>query len=116
VIAASSAVAVNIPAAPSTSVITAPESCAGPPASAISGCVSRPRKSCSPPGRTCSRIAISLHIVPLGRKTAASWPSSSATRSSSAIVVGSCLSCSSPTSAAAIAARMAAVGCVWVSE
>ena len=32
----------------------------------------RPTKTSSPPGRTCTRIAISLHIVPDGRKTAAS--------------------------------------------
>ena len=64
----------------------------------------------------CRRMAISLHIVPLGRKTAASWPSSAATRSSSAVVVGSWRSCSSPTSAAAMAARIAGVGWVWVSE
>ena len=34
--------------------------------------------------RMCSRTAIALHIVPEGRKSAASWPSSAATRSSSA--------------------------------
>jgi hypothetical protein len=60
--------------------------------------------------------AIALHIVPLGRKTAASWPSRSATRSHSAITVGSANDCSSPTSASAIARRMAGVGRVWVSE
>ena len=63
-----------------------------------------------------SRKAIALHIVPLGRKTAASWPSRSATRSHSALTVGSANDCSSPTSASAIARRMAAVGRVWVSE
>jgi hypothetical protein len=105
-----------MPLSPSISVITAPESWAGPPASAMSGCVARPMNICSPPGRMCRRIAISLHIVPLGRKTAASWPSNAATRSSSARVVGSAPRCSSPTSAAAMAARIAAVGRVWVSE
>ena len=61
-------------------------------------------------------IAISLHIVPEGRKTAASWPSSAATRSSSATVVGSLRRCSSPTSARAIASRIFGVGRVWVAE
>ena len=105
-----------MPLSPSISVMTAPESWAGPPASAISVCVSRPMNIRSPPGRMCRRMAISLHIVPLGRKTAASWPSSAATRSSSARVVGSAARCSSPTSAAAMAARIAAVGRVCVSE
>ena len=64
----------------------------------------------------CSRNAISLHIVPLGRNTAASKPSSSATRAHSALTVGSSNYCSSPTSAAAIASRISAVGRVCVSE
>ena len=63
-----------------------------------------------------TRIAISLHIVPEGRNTAASWPRSAATRSSSSVVVGSSRFCSSPTSAAAIAARIPLLGRVWVSE
>jgi hypothetical protein len=63
-----------------------------------------------------SRKAIALHIVPLGRKTAASWPSSSATRSHSALTVGSAKDCSSPTSAEAMARRISGVGRVWVSE
>ena len=58
-----------MPLSPSTSVMTAPDSWAGPPASAISVCVSRPMNIRSPPGRMCRRMAISLHIVPLGRKT-----------------------------------------------
>ena len=67
-------------------------------------------------GPMCSRKLIALHIVPLGRNTAASWPSSSATRSHSAMTVGSSCLCSSPTSASAIALRIAGVGRVWVSE
>jgi hypothetical protein len=114
--ATSSASAVNMPASPSTIVITAPDSAAGAPPSKRSGCVSRPSRISSPPGRTCRRMAISLHIVPEGRNSAASWPSSAATRSSSASTVGSARRCSSPTSARAIASRMAAVGLVWVSE
>jgi hypothetical protein len=64
----------------------------------------------------CSRKPIALHIVPEGRNTAAGLPSNSATRSHSALTVGSSPRCSSPTSAAAIAARIASTGRVWVSE
>jgi hypothetical protein len=105
-----------MPPSPSSGAIIAPDSAAGPPASAMIGCDVRCSRASSPPGRTCSRKAISLHIVPLGRKTAASKPSSSATRAHRTFTVGSAKDCSSPTSAAAIAARMAAVGRVWVSE
>src|SRR5215218_5626818 len=62
------------------------------------------------------RKPIALHIVPEGRKTAASKPSSSATRSHSALTVGSPKCCSSPTSASAIALRISGVGRVCVSE
>jgi len=95
--------------------VMAPESAAGPPASELIGCAVRSAISSSPPGRMWSSRAISLHIVPLGRNTAASCPSSSATRSSSARVVGSWPRCSSPTSAAAIASRIPRVGRVCVS-
>ena len=64
----------------------------------------------------CSRNAISLHIVPEGRKTAASIQSSSATRSQSKVTCGSSKRCSSPTSASAMALRMAGDGRVCVSE
>ena len=67
----------------------------------------RSSSTSSPPGRMCSRKAITLHIVPVGRNSPASWPSSSATRSCRAITVGSAKRCSSPTSAAAIASRIA---------
>ena len=106
----------SIPRGLSTGHSTAPEIAAGPPASAMIGCDVRFRITSSPPGPMWSRKAIALHIVPLGRKTAASWPSRSATRSHSALTVGSANDCSSPTSASAIARRMAAVGRVWVSE
>jgi hypothetical protein len=56
-----------------------------------------------------------LHIVPLGRNSPASCPSSSATRSCSSRVVGSAKRCSSPTSADAIAWRMPSLGRVCVS-
>src|SRR4051812_34727420 len=52
---------------------------------------------------------------PLGKNSASSLPSSAATRSSSRRVVGSPSRSSSPTSAAAMAARMAGVGFVTVS-
>src|SRR5262245_3086608 len=54
-------------------------------------------------------------MVPEGRKTAASLPSRSATRSCSAFVVGSPAICSSPTSAFAMVLRMAAEGLLAVS-
>src|SRR5215469_13322455 len=63
---------------------------------------------------TCS--AIWVHSVPVGRYTAACLPVSSATRSSSRLTVGSSPSLSSPTSAAAIARRIASVGRVTVSD
>ena len=63
-----------------------------------------------------SRKAIALHIVPEGRKTAASKPSSSATRSQSRLTVGSPKCCSSPTSASAMTLRISGVGRVCVSE
>ena len=68
------------------------------------------------PGRVCSLSAIWFAIVAVGTKSAASWPSSAAARSCSAFTVGSSRFCSSPTSAAAIAARIPSVGRVAVSE
>src|SRR5215831_16332108 len=54
-------------------------------------------------------------MTPLGKKSAASFPRSAATRSSRRCIVGSPSRSSSPTSAAAIAARMPGVGLVTVS-
>ena len=69
----------------------------------------------SPPGRTWSRSAISLHIVPLGRNRRRSCPElgdpfleARRGRVEPALLV-------SPTSAAAIAARMPSEGRVCVS-
>src|SRR5918999_4202662 len=70
----------------------------------------------SSPGSASTRRAISFAIVAVGTKTASSWPSVRAMRSSRRLTVGSSRSCSSPTSAAAIASRIPAVGCVSVSE
>ena len=69
----------------------------------------------SSPGCVCVLTAMRLHIAPLGKNSAASWPNSSATRPHSAFTVGSAPRCSSPTGAAAIASRIAAVGRVCVS-
>ena len=59
-------------------------------------------------------LGVSLSY-PLGKSTAAPFPSRAATRSSSAFTVGSSPSASSPTSAVAIAARISGVGRVTVS-
>ena len=72
--------------------------------------------STASPGRQWVRMATSLHMVPLGRKIAASFPISAAMRPQRALMVGSSPLCSSPTSASIMAARMAGVGLVWVSE
>src|SRR5580704_11396142 len=55
-------------------------------------------------------------MVPDGRNTAASLPKSVAMRSQSSWIAGSSPCCSSPTSAAIIAAFMPGDGLVWVSE
>src|SRR5450755_1349559 len=60
-------------------------------------------------------IATRLPCVPLATKSAASLPSIAAMRSCSALTLGSSPKTSSPTSATAIAARIAAVGRVTVS-
>src|ERR1051325_8700945 len=71
--------------------------------------------SISSPGRQCTRSAISLHMVPEGRNSAASLPSSSATASWSSLTVGSSPFCSSPTSASHMKRRISRVGFVTVS-
>src|SRR5262245_24162081 len=55
-------------------------------------------------------------MLPLGTNRAASLPTMAAARASSFFTVGSSPKTSSPTSASAIAWRMAGVGCVTVSE
>ena len=62
----------------------------------------------SSPGRQWTRTAIWLLIVPEGTNSAASLPSISAIRVLERETVGSSPKTSSPTSAAAIAARMPA--------
>ena len=91
-----------------------PESAAGPPPSKSTMCDPADAITSSP-GRQCTAIAISLHIVPEGRNTESSLPSSAHTRSRNRFVVGSSNFCSSPTSALAIARRISSVGRVLVS-
>src|SRR5687768_1952224 len=69
----------------------------------------------SSPGRVWSLTAIWLPIEPVGTKSAASFSKSSAARSCRRLTVGSSPYTSSPTSASAIARRMAGVGLVTVS-
>src|SRR5215510_8203336 len=71
--------------------------------------------STSSPRSQWQSMAIWLAIVPLGTNSAAGLPSSSAARSCSRFTVGCSPYTSSPTSAAAIAARIAGVGRVTVS-
>src|SRR5918993_1027300 len=70
----------------------------------------------SVPGGTARRRQIWLPMVPEGTYRAASWPRRSATAPSSRWMVGSSPQTSSPTSAVAMARRMAGVGLVKVSE
>src|SRR5919201_4512022 len=73
-------------------------------------------QSSSSPGGTLSCTAIWFAIEPVGVNSAASCPNSAATSACNALTVGSSPYTSSPTSAAAIAARMAGVGLVTVSD
>src|SRR5712692_5941384 len=68
------------------------------------------------PGFVCERSATWFAIVAVGRKSDTSCPSCAAIRRWSSLTVGSSRNCSSPTSALAIAASIAAVGFVTVSE
>src|SRR4051812_13589868 len=92
-----------------------PPSAAAAPSSYDTTCASAPASS-SPPRGTSSCNAIWLAIVPDGQNSAASCPNGAATSASSAFTVGSSPKTSSPTSASAIAARIAGVGRVTVSE
>src|SRR5258706_2188631 len=69
----------------------------------------------SSPRWQCAISATRLLWVPLGRNSPASIPTISATRACRAFTVGSSPKTSSPTSAAAIAARIPAEGLVTVS-
>ena len=71
---------------------------------------------CPLPGHVEPERRSGCAIVPVGTKTAASIPMSSAARSCSRFTVGSSPYQSSPTSAVAIARRIASEGWVTVSE
>src|SRR5919112_1799795 len=92
-----------------------PPIAAAAPNSYVTTCASAPASS-SPPGGTSSCNAIWLAIEPDGQNSAASCPNSAATSRSSALTVGSSPNTSSPTSAFAIASRIAGVGRVTVSD
>jgi len=93
----------------------APALAAVPPTSYHTMCAVSSHTTSSP-GRPSTVSATWLHIVPEGMNTAASLPSSAATRSHRALTVGSSNAASSPQSAFAIACRMAGVGRVLVSD
>ena len=84
------------------------------PSSARAMCADDSQRT-SWPTPTRERTASTLAIDPVGVKSAASLPKRPATFSSRARTVGSSPYTSSPTSAEAIAARMASVGLVTVS-
>ena len=113
-VAARNSSAVNTPRCPISWICT-PALAAAPPASCQAACDST-EVTTSSPGRVKVRKATWLAMVPLGNHSAASLPSMSATRACRRLVLGSSPYWSSPTSAAAIAARMAGVGRVTVSE
>src|SRR5690349_16885654 len=77
-------------------------------------CASASQSSSAPRG-TVSCIAIWLAMEPDGANSAASCPNSVATRFCRSLTLGSSPNTSSPTGAAAIAARMPSVGLVIVS-
>src|SRR6478609_10509251 len=114
VISARTCSAVKIPCSPGIAFTIAPAKRAAPPPSEILTWALFSITTASP-GLICAVNAIRLHIVPEGRKSAASLPVSSATNSCSALTVGSVRNCSSPTSASAIALRIPADGRVAVS-
>ena len=113
-VAARNSSAVKTPPCPISWICT-PALAAAPPASCQAACDSR-LATTSSPGRVSVRSATWLAIVPVGSHSAASLPSNSAMRACRRLVLGSSPYWSSPTSAAAMAARMAPVGRVTVSE
>ena len=115
VMTSSSCSAVNVPRSPRIVSMTQPLTAAAPEVSERRTCPECSRMIESP-GRVCAAMATRLHIVPVGKKIARSLPRRSAIRSWSSLTVGSAWRCSSPTSAVAIASRIASVGRVWVSE
>gem|GEM_PF-5520374 len=112
--AAATCSALKMPRSPASGRSRARLITAGPPASEVRGWAVWSRMISSPAPQWTAN-AISLHIVPEGRKTAVSWPSRPATISWRRLVVGSSNFCSSPTSASTIAWRIAGDGLVRVS-
>ena len=104
---------------PSASVVSclgcAPMSVASPPCSYCTMCDRSPQMYSEPRTSQCTPTATRFPIVPLGTKTAASFPKTRAIVSSSLCTVGSSPKTSSPTSARAIASRIFCVGRVTVS-
>src|SRR5690606_11000550 len=112
--ASSTCSGVKTPRSPSIKAVMTPARRPGPPASEVYGCAQRSSTILSP-GLVWTLIPIALHIVPDGRKRAASFPVSSATISCRRLTVGSSRSCSSPTGASAMARRISGDGRVAVS-
>ena len=111
---ARSSSAENRPPAPAV-VNWTPALAAAAPASCQTAWLSSPTTTSSP-GEQYSLSGSWLAIVPVGTNSPASLPSSAATRSCSSLTLGSSPNWSSPSGAPAIAARIAAVGSVTVSE
>ena len=88
----------------------------GPPASAMIGCERTVQDRLVPAGADVQPEGDLVAHRPGGQEHRRLHPSSAATRAHSSVTVGSSKRCSSPTSASAIALRMAGVGRVWVSE
>jgi hypothetical protein len=105
----------NRPPPPPISTTWTPLVALVPPASCQRMWASR-AASTSSPGRVSVRIATWSAIVPVGNQRPASCPSIAATRSWRRLTDGSSPNWSSPTSARAIASRIAGVGRVTVSD
>ena len=101
---------------PWTVLYAIPDSTAALITSVEATCDSGSATTRCPGPENCSRSAIWLAIVPLGTYSAASLPVTSAARSWRRLTVGSSPNQSSPTSASAIARRIATEGLVTVSE
>ena len=106
---------VSVPRSVGTARIRQPENTAVVAISQSRMC-ERDSQITSCPGFVSSRMAIWFPIVPVGTNSPASRPKISAARFSSRLTVGSSPYTSSPTSAAAIAARISGVGRVTVSD
>ena len=93
-----------------------PESTAEVITSVVATCAAAGQATRWPLPATCRRSAIWFAIVPVGKNRAAALPVTSAASSCSRFTVGSSPYQASPTSASAMALRMASDGVVTVSE